>query len=129
MIDVASRSIGGKCSGALEFGGGASLEHLILSQALGVAPAIGGAGGKGFWRHDDSHTRSGGAQARRGQGGRVSRARNREPGHIIHIGGRVAPLPEGERYLGFIFAKGERPEEVEAALRLAHAKLRFDIGE
>ena len=47
----------------------------------------------------------------------------------IHTGGRVVPLPEGERYLGFIFAKGERPEEVEAALRLAHAKLSFDIGE
>ena len=38
VIDVASRAIGGKCSGALEFGGGASLERLILSQALGVAP-------------------------------------------------------------------------------------------
>ena len=47
----------------------------------------------------------------------------------IHVGGRVVPLPEGERYLGFIFAKGERPAEVEAALRAAHAKLRFDIGE
>jgi len=39
----------------------------------------------------------------------------------------VIPLPEGDRYLGFIFAKGERPEEVEEALRQAHGKLKFRI--
>ena len=39
----------------------------------------------------------------------------------------VTPLPEGESYLGFIFAGGETPAAVEAALRAAHAKLRFTI--
>jgi hypothetical protein len=39
----------------------------------------------------------------------------------------VVPLPEGDSYLGFIFARGETPEEVEAALREAHAMLRFEI--
>jgi hypothetical protein len=29
----------------------------------------------------------------------------------------VVPLPEGDRYLGFVFARGETPEVVEAALR------------
>jgi hypothetical protein len=37
------------------------------------------------------------------------------------------PLPEGWQYLGFIFARGNSPAEVEDALRIAHARLRFDI--
>jgi hypothetical protein len=37
------------------------------------------------------------------------------------------PLPEGDSYLGFIFARGATPAEVEAALRVAHSRLRFDI--
>jgi len=36
-------------------------------------------------------------------------------------------LPEGDSYLGFIFARGESPDEVEAALREAHRRLRFVI--
>ena len=129
VIDVASRAIGGKCSGALEFGGGASLECLILSQALGVAPPS----------MEREKTASGvmmipipGAGVLRGVEGKeeaLAVPGIAEVDISIHIGGRVVPLPEGERYLGFIFAKGERPEEVEAALRAAHDKLRFDIGE
>ena len=38
------------------------------------------------------------------------------------------PLPEGASYLGFIFARGESPAEVEAALRQSHADLRFRIA-
>jgi predicted ATP-grasp superfamily ATP-dependent carboligase len=41
---------------------------------------------------------------------------------------KLVPLPEGGSYLGFIFARGERPEQVETALRAAHSKLRFVIG-
>ena len=40
----------------------------------------------------------------------------------------ISPLPEGDSYLGFIFARGSRPEEVESALRAAHARLVFDIA-
>ncbi len=39
----------------------------------------------------------------------------------------LVPLPEGDSYLGFIFAQGATPAEVEAALREAHAHLRFKI--
>ena len=129
VIDVASRAIGGKCSGALEFGGGASLECLILAQALGAAPPS----------MEREKTASGvmmipipGEGVLRGVVGKEEALA--VPGVVevdisIHIGGRVVPLPEGERYLGFIFAKGERPEEVEATLRAAHEKLRFEIGE
>ena len=43
-------------------------------------------------------------------------------------GDELVPLPEGHRYLGFIFARDERPEAVERALRAAHEELRFEIG-
>jgi len=39
----------------------------------------------------------------------------------------MVPLPEGSRYLGFIFARGDSPAQVEAALREAHRRLAFDI--
>jgi hypothetical protein len=40
----------------------------------------------------------------------------------------VAAWPEGASYLGFIFARADTPEEVEIALRRAHAKLRFTFA-
>jgi biotin carboxylase len=39
----------------------------------------------------------------------------------------IAAWPEGSTYLGFIFARAETPAEAEAALRRAHAELRFTI--
>jgi hypothetical protein len=44
------------------------------------------------------------------------------------VGQTLAPLPEGASYLGFIFARGGDPAEVERALRLAHGKLSFRIA-
>ena len=41
----------------------------------------------------------------------------------IAAGRLVVPLPEGDRYLGFLFARAATPAEVEAALRAAHARL------
>ena len=40
----------------------------------------------------------------------------------------VRPLPEGDRYLGFLFARASTPAEVEAALRRAHAHLEIEIA-
>ena len=45
----------------------------------------------------------------------------------IPVGDRVVPLPEGGRYLGFLFARAGTPGEVEDALRAAHGTLAFDI--
>jgi hypothetical protein len=42
-----------------------------------------------------------------------------------HPGERLVPFPEGARYPGFIFARGESPAGVEAALRDAHRRLQF----
>jgi hypothetical protein len=41
----------------------------------------------------------------------------------IPLGSAVEPLPEGDRYLGFLFASGAGPGEVEDALRTAHSCL------
>jgi hypothetical protein len=43
-------------------------------------------------------------------------------------GQRLKAYPEAGTYLGFLFATGEHPEQVEAALRRAHASLVFDIA-
>ena len=45
----------------------------------------------------------------------------------IRPGHRVVPLPEGNNYLGFIFARGGSPAAVEAALRESHRHLRFTL--
>ncbi len=45
----------------------------------------------------------------------------------IPLGQEVVPLPEGNKYLGFIFAREDTPEAVEAALREAHSRLTFVI--
>jgi hypothetical protein len=46
----------------------------------------------------------------------------------IAIGQEVVPLPEGVQYLGFLFARGDTPEAVEASLRRGYQCLSFTIG-
>jgi hypothetical protein len=41
----------------------------------------------------------------------------------IAPGRRLVPLPEGNRYLGFVFARGDNPAAVEASLRAALGEL------
>jgi hypothetical protein len=41
----------------------------------------------------------------------------------IPPGQEVIPLPEGDRYLGFLFARQETPDGVEMALREAYGCL------
>jgi hypothetical protein len=45
----------------------------------------------------------------------------------VPVGREVVPLPEGDSYLGFLFARCDDPAAVEAALRQAHRRLSFDI--
>ena len=45
----------------------------------------------------------------------------------IPLGETLVPVPEGNKYLGFIFAGADTPEAVEAALRTAHGQLQFTI--
>lgn len=45
----------------------------------------------------------------------------------IPIGQTVVSLPEGNRYLGFLFAKAGTPDQVETALRVAHARMEVEV--
>ncbi|HUY51229.1 MAG TPA: hypothetical protein VMV92_36915 [Streptosporangiaceae bacterium] len=45
----------------------------------------------------------------------------------IPVGQCVRPLPEGDQYLGFIFAEGNTPEDTAAALRAARNRLHVTI--
>jgi biotin carboxylase len=133
LIEVAARSIGGLCSQVIrvtcddEPDAERSLEDVILRQAcglgLGTAHLVDGAAGVLMLPVTT-------AGVLRGVTG-VARAL-RVPGVTgvtisIPPGELVVPLPEGDRYLGFVFARGGAPAGVEAALREAQALLHADI--
>ncbi|MFL5807131.1 MAG: ATP-grasp domain-containing protein, partial [Roseiflexaceae bacterium] len=130
LVEVAGRSIGGLCSKTLRFGTDASLEELILRQACAGAfretplPAREQAAGGVMMIPIP------GEGLLRGVAG-LEQARAVPGIEEIEITARlhypIVPLPEGESYLGFIFARGATPAEVEAALREAHSRLRFQI--
>ena len=48
---------------------------------------------------------------------------------VVARGGELVPLPEGDRYLGFLFARADDPARAEAALREAYARLDVVIDE
>ena len=128
VLEIAPRSIGGLCSRTLRFGEGISLEELILRHALGFEV-------DSLEREDRA---AGVMMIPVPQGGVLQGVQGREEAETvagieeilisIPIGQKLVPLPEGDRYLGFIFARGQTPEEVEAALRKAHTRLHFTIG-
>jgi biotin carboxylase len=128
IVEVAGRSIGGLCSQTLRFGSDVSLEELILRQAVGLemgALSL-GAGARGVMMIPIP-------AAGLLKGVKGIEAAQAVPGiESVEITAKLnyplVPLPEGESYLGFIFATGERPEEVEAALREAHRRLEFEVA-
>ncbi len=126
IVELAARSIGGLCGRILEFGAHLRLEDIILGQALGrpVAPAPGGRAAGVMMIPAPA-----GGILRRVSGLEDARAVPFIDGVriMIPVGQPVIPLPEGARYLGFIFSHGDDPEQVEDALRRAHGMLSFDI--
>ena len=44
---------------------------------------------------------------------------------IIREGHELVPLPEGNQYLGYIFASAATPEQVTTAIRKAYSHLKF----
>ena len=125
MLELAARSIGGLCSRALRFPGGKSLEELIIASALGDAIP---AGGCEVWPPCGIFMlpvpRAGILRAVEGRA--AAEAVPGITGVTITIppGRRVRPLPEGDQYLGFIFAEAGTPEDVEQALTTASRRLR-----
>ena len=127
VLEIAPRSIGGLCSRALRFGEGISLEELILRDAVGLEVVS----------LEREKQAAGVMMIPIPQAGILREVRGQDearrvPGIdeiriTIPVGQEVVPLPEGTRYLGFIFARDETPDRVEAALREAHRRLTFHI--
>lgn len=123
VLEVAARSIGGLCSRTLRFGAGISLEELIVRRAVGLQiPTL-----------QRERRAAGVMMLPIAQRGTLREIRGQDEakrvpgieGLVITVapGSELVPLPEGDRYLGFMFGRAETPEEVERALREAHAKL------
>jgi biotin carboxylase len=126
VIEAAARSIGGLCSRTLTFGTGISLEELILRHALGMpadAPRETAAAGVMMIPIPRAGTlaRVDGLEDAAAVPGIVAGTITIRPGQ------RLVPLPEGWRYLGFLFSRADTPQRAERALREAHGKLRFVI--
>ena len=126
VIELAGRSIGGRCSQILQFGSGITLEELILRHALRLEIPT-------FEREEQAVgvmmlpiKQLGYFQNIKGQ----SEARNTPGITCLEItakpGDLLVPLPEGTRYLGFLSAKGRTPHEVERSLRQAYRFLQVE---
>ena len=135
LIELAARPIGGRCSAVLRFGAGSlglgagvTLEEIIVRHALGMPiPSLQrerlAAGvmmipipGAGTLREVRGVTEAKGVPL------------IEDVQITAHPGERLVPFPEGSRYPGFIFARGETPAVVEAALRDAHRRLEFVLS-
>ncbi len=133
LIELAARPIGGRCSGALRFESGetgngrrhTSLEELIIRHALGMElPTL-----------EREHQASGVMMIPVPGAGVLREVRGVDAAQAVplveevvitmHHGQMLVPWPEGSRYPGFIFARGETSDAVETALRAAHARLEF----
>ncbi len=130
LLEVAARPIGGLCARVLRFAGGGEvlpLEELLLRHAMGEETSA-------LVREPDAAAVMTIPIPRRGlfKGVDGEDAARQVP-HIddIRITARpdqlLEPVPEGDSYLGFIFARAAEPHAVVAALREAHRRLTFTI--
>jgi len=128
VVEVAARTIGGICSRSLRFGLlDTPLEVLVLRHALGMRKP-------GLRRLPEA---SGVMMIPTPSAGTLRAVKGAEralqvPGITdieitVPSGTALTPLPEGDRYLGFIFARGGDRRSVVQGLRDAHEVLHFDI--
>ena len=127
VIELAARPIGGRCSAVLRFGT-SSLEEIIVRHALGMPiPSL-----------QRERLAAGVMMIPIPGAGALQEVRGVAEAKAVpliedvqitaHPGEQLVPFPEGSRYPGFIFARGETPAVVETALREAHRRLTFVIG-
>jgi len=134
VVEIAARSMGGLCSRVLDKVTG-PIEDIILSQAAGLelphretmgAAANGTASAAGVMMMPIP--RSG--VLRNVTGLEAARAVPGVEGVTVAIkpGESIRALPEGASYLGFIYACGTTPDQVEQTLRASFAELRFELS-
>jgi hypothetical protein len=123
ILEIAARSIGGLCGRALRFGVGVTLEELVLRHALGSAaeppPRENRAAGVLML----PIRKRGVLEEVRGVAAARAVPLIEDVSITAHLREELVPLPEGASYLGFVFARGDTPEQVEAALRAAGEKI------
>ncbi len=130
ILEVAARTIGGLCGRLLSLGTGYSLEELVLLHAMGKRVEI--------KTVKSSELGLGVLMIPIPKAGILKRvegllAAQRIP-HINEVsievrdGYELVPLPEGNSYLGFIFAEAPTVKEAEQALRDAHDCLNIVIA-
>ncbi len=129
LIELAARPIGGRCSAVLRFGDNRiSLEEIIVRHALGMPiPSLQRerlAAGVMMIPIPGAGT----LQDVRGVADAKRVPLVEDVQITAHPGERLIPFPEGSRYPGFIFARGETPATVETALREAHSRLTFVLA-
>lgn len=128
MLELAARSIGGLCSRALRFPGGRTLEELILASATGQpVPAASHAPDQAAGVYMIPVPRAGVLRAVEGRDKAAAVAGITGLTITIPVGQPVRQLPDGDRYLGFIFAAAATWHEVEQALETARDQLRVII--
>ena len=132
MLEVAARPIGGLCSRVLRFDSPGTpapvpLEELLLRHARGddVTAFVRETAASGVMMIPIPSR----GILKRVTGEDAARAvPNVEDVRITAKTGQLLePLPEGDSYLGFIFARASAPGDVVAALRQAHKRLDFQI--
>ncbi len=131
FLEVAARSIGGRCSSVLRLVDGAaemSLEEVLLRHACGLPldrPRL-APGAAGVLMLEVPA-----AGVLRAVSG-ISDAAAVEGVTAVDItiapGQRVEPLPEGHRYLGFVVARAADASSAEAALREAGGRIAVEIS-
>jgi biotin carboxylase len=127
LLEVASRTIGGDCARTLDQGTGFSLEELTISLATGTPlrtdPPDGARGVMMI-----PIERAGILRRVEGVTAAQKVANIEKVDIIIRDGNELVPLPEGNQYPGYIFARGRTSGEVVEALRQAHAHLKFVVA-
>jgi formate-dependent phosphoribosylglycinamide formyltransferase (GAR transformylase) len=129
MLEIAARPIGGLCAKALRFGEWQMpLEELIVRHALGedVGSVKREAMASGVMMIPIPE--AGFYEGVEGEEEALSVPCIDSVEITAKLRQRLIPLPEGASYLGFIFARAATTDEVEQALRNAHARLRFSLS-
>lgn len=128
ILEVASRTIGGDCARILDSGDGLNLEALTIVLAMGQS----------IPEHEkQSHSRAVMMLPVK-EAGLLKRTEGLLAAQkiqyidkidiIIPNGHELTPLPEGNQYLGYIFASADTNEEVIDAIRQAYDLLNFVVA-